>query len=762
MLARISRSTVQALGLTFPSRNQQRCITAGEPSSGSNSVGRDEEELVIDLDMFQLMRPVQDFIVFAGGCGRTLAPVWNNIQSILVDDVDRITQLFLELERLDEYDEDEGVDDESFNRTASKCSFRYAERPPRIQRHSSHLTRPTIIPSSNPSIPTIIITPCEYHANPSPSPSHVPIQDSAYNTRLTVPCHQPTFNQVFPPMLHPTKKETSAPLPLVEKWRWRNGHWQAVLPGLEEQARRGLFSRAVRIAKKKRSDVDNGILPTMLQPILLPLCALVTVVLLTSITRYRARMAKLDAIPTVGNRGFFSSYISAYNFIKNASIIIREGYNRYPNSAFKVPFLDRWVVVISGKEMIEDLRKATDEQLSLRAALAETFHTNLIFGSEVNKVPYHLEVIQNTLTRSIGLKAPDVYDEMVAAFNDEIPETTEWTKVPTLHKVLNIVCRASNRLFVGLPLCRNEEWKTLNIEFTRHVFKATQMINLFPRFIQPLVGWYLNPQPAALARASKLLRPVIVDRLEKFKELGDDWDAPDDLLTWLIKAVNARKQAPDVHGLIQRVLITNMAAIHTTSMAYTHALFNLVSRPELIKPLRDEIEGIIQDEGWTKAAMGKMRLLDSFLKESQRVSSSAPLSISRMPLHDFTFSNGIVVPAGTVIMTCLQATHFDEINYLNPSEFDAFRSYRKREKEGESLKHQMVTPEASYLAFGAGKHACPGRFFAVNELKLLFSHTLLHYDIKLDEGDEKPKTNFFGTRILLDAKTKVMFRKRSV
>ncbi|ESK86169.1 cytochrome p450 [Moniliophthora roreri MCA 2997] len=500
----------------------------------------------------------------------------------------------------------------------------------------------------------------------------------------------------------------------------------------------------------------------MLQPIALAICTLVSVVLLTSISRYRARMAKLDAIPTVGNRGFFSSYISAYKFVKNASTIMQEGYNRYPDSVFKVPLLDRWVVVISGTEMIKDIQNATDRQLSLRAAMQEMFHTKLIFGSSLLDKPYHIEVIRSTLTRSIGLKASDVYDEMVAAFNDEIPESTDWTKVHALHKVLNIVCRASNRLFVGLPLCRNEEWKALNIEFTRLVFTNTQTINLFPKFIQPVVGWYLNPRRVAFARASKHIRPIIVNRLEKFKELGYEWDAPDDLLTWLIKAVNAKKEAVDVDDLIHRILMTNMAAIHTTSMAFTHALFNLMLRPELIKSLRDEVEHIIQDEGWTKTAMGKMRLLDSFLKESQRVSNSSPGGLFRIPLHDFTFSNGTVVPAGTLMMTCRQAIHFDDINYPNASEFDAFRSYREREKEGESLKHQMVTPEAGYLTFGAGKLACPGRFFAVNELKFLVSHTLLHYDIRFDEEDEKPRTNFFGARVVPDAKTKVMFRKRSV
>ena len=43
--------------------------------------------------------------------------------------------------------------------------------------------------------------------------------------------------------------------------------------------------------------------------------------------------------------------------------------------------------------------------------------------------------------------------------------------------------------------------------------------------------------------------------------------------------------------------------------------------------LREEAEAITAADGWTKAAMGKMRKLDSFLKESQRyngIGMSAP------------------------------------------------------------------------------------------------------------------------------------------
>jgi hypothetical protein len=44
-----------------------------------------------------------------------------------------------------------------------------------------------------------------------------------------------------------------------------------------------------------------------------------------------------------------------------------------------------------------------------------------------------------------------------------------------------------------------------------------------------------------------------------------------------------------------------------------------LAHPQYIDPLRIEIEQVIKEEGWTKAAMDKMELVESFMKESQRV-----------------------------------------------------------------------------------------------------------------------------------------------
>ncbi|KAL0574343.1 hypothetical protein V5O48_007605 [Marasmius crinis-equi] len=484
--------------------------------------------------------------------------------------------------------------------------------------------------------------------------------------------------------------------------------------------------------------------------------------LLTRLRNYWDNRTKLSAIPTYGNDGFFSSYVSGWEFVKYGTKVVQDGYKKFPNQAFKIPMLDRYLVVVTGRDMIDDIIKAGDDKLSLRRASNEMFYDHIMFSRTLSEMPYHAHLIEGALTRHLASMFGEVYDELARAFDDEIPATDDWVKVPTLGKALNIVCRTSNRLFIGSPLCRNEEWMELNIRLTIDFFTAATKANLFPRFMQGLVAWYLNPIKPWLKLALKHLEPIIHERVEKLKA-GEEDSLPDDFLTWMIQvAPKDSDRLLEPEDLTPRLLGVNIAAIHTTGRGLTHALIDLASHPEYIEPLRKEIEFNIERDGWSKAAMGKMRMLDSFLKESHRFSGSHATAIKRVALEEFVFTNGTVIPAGTLLATSPSALHFDETFYSNPFEFDGFRSYRERQLEGENLKHQMVTPGPNYVTFGAGKQACPGRFFAVNELKALMSHTLLNYDIKLDDADAPPAAQEVSGRVLSDSTTKVMFRKRQV
>ena len=56
--------------------------------------------------------------------------------------------------------------------------------------------------------------------------------------------------------------------------------------------------------------------------------------------------------------------------------------------------------------------------------------------------------------------------------------------------------------------------------------------------------------------------------------------------------------------------------------SFTTAFYYLLSKPEYIEPLRHEVDTAVAKEGWTKAGMDKMFKIDSFLRESQRISGA--------------------------------------------------------------------------------------------------------------------------------------------
>jgi len=63
------------------------------------------------------------------------------------------------------------------------------------------------------------------------------------------------------------------------------------------------------------------------------------------------------------------------------------------------------------------------------------------------------------------------------------------------------------------------------------------------------------------------------------------------------------------------------------------------------------------------------------------------------------------------------------------------------------------------LRYWLQSNASPGRFFAVNEVKLLAARVLLRYDIKAFEA-ERPRNDVSGTSVLPNSSASILFRRR--
>ncbi|KAF8271107.1 cytochrome P450 [Lactarius quietus] len=136
--------------------------------------------------------------------------------------------------------------------------------------------------------------------------------------------------------------------------------------------------------------------------------------LLFLVARYK-RDPLLDAIPTVGFSDPIFSYISALRFNLDGIPMLKDGYEKTGRGLFKIATFRRWMVLASGPELIEDIRKAPDHITD------NTFETDTEHRGNIQRVKKRLpelELIWNadwvkvpiveTMQRVAGIEIPDL------------------------------------------------------------------------------------------------------------------------------------------------------------------------------------------------------------------------------------------------------------------------------------------------------------------------------------------------------------------
>ncbi|KAI0084548.1 cytochrome P450 [Irpex rosettiformis] len=473
----------------------------------------------------------------------------------------------------------------------------------------------------------------------------------------------------------------------------------------------------------------------------------------------RVRFAAYDSIPTVGYSSPLLSYITAFQFFFSPNRFIEEGYAKYRDGAFKVAYFDSWRVVLSGPKLIDELKHAKDNELSFAEAVAMTLQQRHTMGEEIMMNAYHITIVRNELTKNLDKILPDIHDELEHCFTDLIPESDDWVSHKVMEKVAQIVARASGRIFVGVPVCRNDEYLDTSIAYTMKIVISGKILSMFPSFLRGLVAKALATRKTSVSQILKHVSPIIEERRKDMELYGDDWaDKPNDMIQWILDSPQG--QAETIPQLAQRLLALNFASIHTSSMSFTTVIFRLAANPEYLHPLREEAATIIGEYGWTKVAMQKMRKADSFFKECQRLHGFNTLGMERLALKDYMFKDGTFIPKGTFVCIAQRVAQMEPDYYDDPSTFDPWRSSRVPEEDGNTSKHLATTANPGYMPFGVGKHACPGRFFAVAELKAVLAWLVLHYDLKMENEGVFPEPSYYQARCPPSSSAKALFRKR--
>lgn len=359
-----------------------------------------------------------------------------------------------------------------------------------------------------------------------------------------------------------------------------------------------------------------------------------------------------------------------------------------------------------------------------------------------------------------------------------------------LPKILRMVAQSTARLTVGLPICRDKNWVHITSDYAICVFRSAAVFKMTPAIIRPILSLFL-PYMHRIRRHHREARKLIIPEIFRRRSARDEEeksgsDRQKDTLDWLEEMSHGEHSDPQ--RMVHRLLGISFAATHTTTNHITNTIFDLATRwDEYAEELRQEIvevTGGFQNRISDKATLTRLSKLDSFMKESQRLNPASSrkrhltrfpnsevaaaqltltVSMNRKMMEDFTLSDGTVLPRNSYISVPSGPMSVSPLYHKKAEVFDGFRYHRMRQDPGGNPNTgQFSTTAHSGLQFGHGRFACPGRFFASMQSKLILVHVIMKYDLKLVEGEGRPENVRFVDANVPNPGQRILFRDRVV
>lgn len=219
-------------------------------------------------------------------------------------------------------------------------------------------------------------------------------------------------------------------------------------------------------------------------------------------------------------------------------------------------------------------------------------------------------------------------------------------------------------------------------------------------------------------------RKVCFDIIKDRKAKSDS--ANNDLLSSLL----ATQQSEDVEkrlsdeDIVDEFITFFIAGMDTTGHLIGMTFYNLTQHPEYIQKLQEERERTYNhDQELTTDTLAKMEVLHSFLKETLRFYTPAPMTFGRIADADHDLLD-LKIKKGDVVFPLFLTPAFDEKHFDKPNEFNPARWANPESK---------MDPYA-FTPFSAGPRNCIGQHLAMMESKVIVSEFLERFSFTLKDG----------------------------
>ena len=199
-------------------------------------------------------------------------------------------------------------------------------------------------------------------------------------------------------------------------------------------------------------------------------------------------------------------------------------------------------------EHIKWLSEVPETILSAHALIDSVGIRYLVPTMDINAQRYIMDVVRTEMTRNLGKLQPDIFSSLKGSVDSLLGTDQEnWRHIRLYKTMQEILFKSSNRVFVGLPLCRNNVFLTSSAAFANILGLGAIFVGeLLPLVLKPVFG-YLLALPIFVAQTLALwyLVPEIKNRMVNIRRKRSDptfdWNEPKDMLMWVVIAAMDRQ-----------------------------------------------------------------------------------------------------------------------------------------------------------------------------------------------------------------------------
>lgn len=421
----------------------------------------------------------------------------------------------------------------------------------------------------------------------------------------------------------------------------------------------------------------------------------------------RVPMVKWN-FPIVGHGISFSRDI--IGFIKKC----REEYG----DVFQIKIFKKNICIICNKSMVKEFFSKKEHEMSMYGNL-ESIYFDYAFSDDGTKLHQVIDVMNSTIKVKFDEFLPKMLDEaekMISKMsNDGIKDDQLLTNL-----TIEFVARTSARCFLGLSMTP-EIYKSLQ-KFTALLNIVTTMTYFFPKImIRYTIGLLFNKYRKDFGA---LIKPYI-------KDYRQNSDLKESII---MRHCVDQKLSDD--ETCDAIICLMYVSSENTALGLNATLIDLIQNPIYLEKIRAEIFNNKFDK--KTMIQSQSNLLHACVLESARLNSHV-FAITRN-----TFKNSVlgeyylgdtdrVALCEPLLMSCETAAEtFEDPTKYNPDRY---------------LKDRNLIKPDNIITWGSGIHLCPGKLFAIYEIKTAVISILSKYDVY---AKSIPPLNYFSPSAYAD------------